>query len=306
MGLAYSIARVDILRARIVNLQIEQDALKETVASLRGQIAALDTNKQSDATQLAQLQTEMSVVNDSVSALRGGAAQAQRQSLRSEALYLLRLASDQLQLAHDASLAVNTLAAAESVLRESGDVAIDAIHQQVLKALDQLRALPDNATGSIDLQLNAAEQQVATLRLAGAAAAKNAGSSTALREDGISRAWATLKQALSKLFIVRQADAENSALLDTEEQLLRRRHLQLLLLNARLALHLHDQTGFVTAIHDASSWLLQHFERGDPQIAQFNARLNQLAQQNIAPLLPDLSAAIQALTRQLHSGTASP
>lgn len=302
LGLAYSIARVDILRARIVNLQIELQTLQ---SSLNSQLAVMAAKQQDSAAQLARLQSEQAALNDNLDVLRNGAVLAQRQATRSETLYLLRLADHQLRLGHDVASARDTLAAAEKVWQLADDPVNQPVYQQVLTALQQLRALPDE-TQHLDDRLNAAEQLAGVLKLAGVAReATLKPDHTALPETGLARAWTVLKQGLSRLIVIRNTDATTSAPLNADEQVLRRRHLQVLVLQARIAQQLHDQDGYVAALRSAQTWLQQHFDSGDRQVVALGQELVQLAQLNIAPVTPDLSPSIQTLTRQLHDSNAA-
>lgn len=301
-GLAYAIARVDILRARIVNQEIAMEAVQRDNLALRSHVEALAISDQSSTAQLNQLHSELVTLSDNFGDLHNRAEQAKRISDHSESLYLLRLANDQLQLAHDLSGATDTLAAAETILRDSGDTALESIHQQVLAQLTQLRALPRSDVGRIQAQLAAAAQQADSLRLASSATTIAAAELPAV---GFARAWALLKRAMASLFAIRKTDVEAGALLSADEQAMRKRHLQLLLLSARQATHLYDQSGYVSALNDSLRRLEQDFDGADPAVGRLRTQLGTLAQQNIAPPLPDLKPSIAALTRLAPSAKVS-
>jgi uncharacterized protein HemX len=302
-GLAYAIARVDILRARIVAQEIAMEAAQRDNLALQSRLEALTSSTQNTATQLTQLRSELAALTDNFGDLHTRAEQAQRIAEHSETLYLLRLANDQLHLARDLDNAIDTLAAAETILRTSGEAALAAIHQQVLAQLTQLRALPRSEVARIRQQLAAAEQQVNSLPLAGLATNITAG--TELSASGFTRAWAVVKRGMASLFVIKKTDVEVSAFIGADEQAMRRRHLQLLLLNARQATYLYDQSGYANALNDSLHWLDQNFDRTDPAVSRLRTQLNTLAQQNMAPPLPDLTPSIQALTRLAPSATAS-
>lgn len=300
MGLAYSIARVDILRARIVNLQMDVQRLQDGNGALRSRLDELNATHEKVGSQLAWLQTELGNLSSNFGELRDHAEQAQRQSTRSEALYLLRLANNQLRLTRDTSSATDTLAAAEVLLRNTGDATLDGIHQQVRTALTRLQTLPRSEITTIQQQLSLAEQQAGDLKLSGIEVAQLAGNDGGhLPGAGLERAWALLKRGLGGLLSIRKIGTEASAILSTDEQALRRRHLQLLLLNARLATYIHDQNGYVTALRAAGNWLDQAFDTTTAEVGALRAQLEQLAQHNIAPATPDLSPSIQALARHV-------
>ncbi len=308
LGLAYAIARVDILRARIVTQEINLGTLQESHDALRGQLALLGAKLQDSGKQVAQLQAELGNLSSNFGDLRNQAEQARRLSARSEALYLLRLANDQLQLAHDLSSAVETLGAAERLLLNAHDELLEGVLRQVQTHLQQLRARPGVDTGLIQQQLAAAERQVGSLQLAGISL-QNHADTASLPDQGFARAWELLKRGMNSLFSVRKTGAQAADLLTSDEQALRRRHLQLLLMNARLALHAHDQGGYVAALQDAMGWLDQAFAATDPAVAGLRQQLQQLSGFNIAPAAPDLMPSIQALARYIPAasgGAATP
>lgn len=296
LGLAYSIARVDILRARLVTLQMDQSVQRDNTAAASTRVTTLEENQRTLTSQLAQLQMELASTNEQVAVLRGGAALAQRVATRGEALYMLRMAQAQLQLAHDVPSAIESLSAAERVL--DVDAANARIQQQVQHALAQLRALPNDAA-DIDQHLSDAEAQVAQLKLRGLI--QNI--EPTLPDSGPQRAWAMFKRGLASLFVIRATGASDSEVLDADEQLMRRRHLQVLLLNARMARHLADQPAYAVALRDAQTWLQQYFDGSSGAVTALVAQLNQLAQHNVAPAVPDLLPTIQALAQQLPKDT---
>lgn len=300
-GLAYAIARVDILRARIVTQEINLEAMQRDDLALRSRVEALAIDNQNSTAQLGQLRSELGTLSDNFGELHSRAEQAQRVSERSEALYLLRLANNQLRLAHDLDGAIDTMAAAEVILRDTGDAAIDTVHQQVLAQLAQLRALPHSDVTGIQQQLLVAEQQAANLRLVGMTAMPD----TELPAAGFARAWAVLKRGMATLFVVKKTSAEFGSLMSADEQAMQRRHLQLLLLSARQATYVHDQQGYTNGLNDSIRWLDQAFE-SDPAVRRLRAQLGTLAQQNIAPPLPDLEPGIQRLARLAPGTNQSP
>jgi uncharacterized protein HemX len=294
-GLAYAIARVDILRARIVTQEIAMEAVQRDNLTLQRRFEAVNLSNENNATQLNQLRSELAALSDNFGDLHTRAEQAQRIAQHSELLYLLRLAQHQLQLAHDPDSAIDTLSAAETIFGGAGDTALNDIHQQVQAQLASLHALPRTDVTRIQQQLLTAEQRVSNLRLS--TLLGSTASDAALPGAGVTRAWTLLKHALASLFVITKTDAEIGAALSNDEQALHRRHLQLLLLSAREATHLYDQAGYENALNDGVGWLDQAFDASDPAVAQLRAQLLTLAQQNIAPPLPDLAPSIQALSR---------
>lgn len=302
LGLAYAIARVDILRARIVTQDISLRALQQSNDALRSQVAILGAGTDNSSKQIGRLQTELGNLSSSFGELHNRAEQVQRLAARSEALYLMRLANDQLQLARDLPSAIDTLSAAETLLLSMHDTSLQGVLHQVQSHLQQLRARPGVDTALIQQQLAAAEQQIGSLKLAGIGL-QNPEDNTSLPEAGLARAWALLKRGMNSLFSIRKTGAQAAALLTSDEQVLRRRHLQLLLLNARLAVHTHDQPGYAAALQAALGWLDEAFDMNDTAVSGLRQQLQQFAAHDIAPTVPDLSPSIQALSRYIPAAS---
>ena len=85
----------------------------------------------------------------------------------------------------------------------------------------------------------------------------------------------------------------------TTLQTLERQQLQLLLLEARLAVARADQKAFATAIGAARSWLDGHFATTDAAVAKLSAELKDLASVDIAPALPDVSGSLRLLEQMV-------
>ncbi len=301
LGLAYALIRVDVLRARIVTLDISLQAMQRNNEALAERITTLASNNETHADQQAQLQRELGRLSD-MGDLRTRAEQAQQLSVRGEALYLLRLAQQQLQLAHDIGAATSTLNAADKLLHSQPGADTDRVTQQVSTALAQLRSLPIVDVTDIQQQLSSAAQQSTTLPLTGIVLNSTAPPATGTNVHG----WNLIKQRVQRLFALRKTSAEGSTLLDEDTQLLRRRHLQLLLLDARLASTMHNQSDYRQALTAAGSWLQQAFDMQNPAAQQMQQQLTRLATLNLAPATPDLAASITALNQELERAAVTP
>jgi len=301
LGLAYAIARVDILRARIATLEVDRDAqqnLNGVLQTKLEQLSAVNVTTTEQLKQLAQLQTEFSNLNASLGELRGRTDQSQRNWARIEALYLLRLADDQLKLVQDVPSAIAALESAKIRLDGTRDSALDSVRVQLATDLQALRNVPQADLSAIYEQLLQAEQQSATLRIAGTVVGDSSANQTPEQLDaGLDRAWAVVKHSLAQLITVRKTTADAADLVTSDEQTLRRRHLQLLLLTARQAAQIHNGTAYHDALQDAMRWLSSAFEFTDPQVKALHEKLLTLSKQDIAPSLPDISASRRLLER---------
>lgn len=289
-GLAYAIARVDILRARITTLRITTEAMQQSNQQLQAQLAELQATGTRRTAHLNQLQGELTSLKEQLGDARNGLAPVQQQWARIEATYLLRLTQDQLQLAHDVPGATQSLAAVLNTLAADDDLII--LHQQLTQQLAELRALPVTEYAHSEQALQQAAQLISQLPL------KSLTTDEAITaESGVARAWAILKHSMSSLIRVRRTDAATT--LSTDAQALGRAHIHALLTDARLALRNHDQARYQTALTQAQLEVTAALDNQHAGVQDLLRQLQQLAQLNIAPALPDFSRSIQALRNSL-------
>jgi len=297
LGLAYALLRVDILRARIATLQTDTHVLQDNNAQLRTQLDELLKTQQITRTQLSQLQTELGVVHEQLGGLREGVTTAKQQWAKIEAVHLLRLAQDQLQLGHDPASAIQTLTAALTAL--GNDKETSAIQQQVSQHLQQLNALPFALYAHTQQQLAQAAQQIPQLPLRQQSSG-NQDDGEPLPESGIDLAWVKFRRALSSLINVH---TDTTPALSSGAQLLGQTQLQTLLTQAALAIRAQDQPTYIAMLNQAQSTLPVVLDTQHAAVKNLQRLLQQLAQLNIAPALPDLDNSIRALERGLPAAT---
>lgn len=299
LGLAYAIARVDILRARIASLEVHRDQQELINASLRARSDDLITANQGTQEQLKRLstvETQLSTLSAAMGELRGRTEQSQRNWTRVETLYLLRLAEDQLYLTHDVPTALAAMQAAELRLDGAHDNALDGVRLQLAADIKALQSVPQIDRNAIYTQLEQAERTAATLKVMGNVV--NAGTPAATvdhQQAGIERAWLVLKRSLAKLFVVRKASSDVEGLVTLEEQSLLRHHLQLLLLSLRQSVQLHDGNSYRSTLKETQRWLNTAFDSNDKQVELLEQQLTELSKLDIAPPLPDISGSRKLL-----------
>ncbi|MES1189560.1 MAG: uroporphyrinogen-III C-methyltransferase [Steroidobacter sp.] len=309
LGLAYAIARVDILRARIATLEVHRDQQEVVNASLRARnddLMSANLATQEKLKQLTAMEVQLTSLNAAMGELRGRTEQSQRNWTRVETLYLLRLAEDQLYLTHDVPTALAALQAAELRLNAARDAALDGVRLQLAADIKSLRNVPQVDRNMIYTELEAAERTAATLKVQGNVIN---GSKPVQKTDnsqaGIERAWRVLKQSLAKLFVVRRTSSSVAGLVTVEEQNLLRNHLQLLLLSLRQSVQLHDDNSYRSTLKETRRWLSTAFDNNDKQVMVLEQQLVALADMDIAPPLPDISGSRKLLERYVP-GVASP
>jgi uroporphyrin-3 C-methyltransferase len=302
LGLAYSLVRVYVLRERIASAQADIRVLQDANSVLQASVKELQTNNlgvQDRLKTLDGLQGSISDINNALGELRGRTEQSQQHWARVESLYLLRLAQDQLKLAHDVPTAIVAMEAAAARLTSNRDTASSAARVQIEQELRALRSVPQIDSQMIYAQLRQATEQAPSLPVAGRVVGDTPQTAAALSDAGLDRAWVVLKRAFRSLFSVRQASSDSSALVTHNERLLRQRQLQLLLVSATQALQYRNNTNYQESLQLAVRLLDDSFSSNDVAVRNLRATLLDLAQHNIAPTLPDVSKSLTLLEREL-------
>lgn len=308
LALAYAILRVDILRARIATLEVNRDTQAQLNVSLQArneELIAANLATQEQLKRLAAMDTEMTSLNATIGELRGRTEQSQRNWTRVETLYLLRLAENQLQLTKDIPTALSALQAAEARLGVTRDTTLDGVRAQLKSDIASLHAVSFVDRAQLYTQLDQAQTNAMTLKSLGTVVNTSSEDSTADHHDaGIDRAWWVIRQSIGKLFVIRKVEASSDGLLTAEDQLQRRRHLQLLLLNIKQAAQLNDGNAFRGALKQTKAWLNAAFDGKDKQVAAMSQQLTELGKLDIDPALPDISGA-RKLLEKYSPGTTS-
>jgi uroporphyrin-III C-methyltransferase len=289
------------LTAQTTSLAAAQARLTAELASLAEREAAANDVTRKQLESLLSLSRDVAALENTTSELQDRMTLPQRSWARAEALALLALAQRQLKVDRNIDAALDAMATADGRLAQLREPALSTVRKQLTADLDALRSFERPDLDGITAQLRQAEIDAAALTTAGIAA-ESAAEAPATGSDSpgpIGRAWRLVKQALGSLVTVRSTAAGSSALLTRDEQNLQRQQLQLLLLEARLAIARADQKAFATAIGEARSWLVDHFALADASVAKLAAELTQLAGMDIAPALPDVAGSLRLLEQMV-------
>ncbi len=300
---------------QLADLAAQTSALAATQVRLTADLTALTEREAeaNDATRkqiesLLSLSRDVAALENTTAELQDRMTLPQRSWARAEALALLALAQRQLRIDRNIDAALDAMTTADSRLAQLREPALSTVRRQLTADLEALRSFERPDLDRITTQLRQAEIDAAALTTAGIAAETAA----AAPVDGVDspaplgRAWLLVKQALASLVTVRSSASGSSALLTRDEQNLQRQQLQLLLLEARLAIARADQKAYASAVGEARAWLAARFALADPGVAKLGDELAQLAAVNIAPALPDVSGSLRLLEQMVPITRAGP
>lgn len=299
--------RIDRVRGHVMESREARDALAERLAAMeRSNTTAIDALR-SDLQALKALPAQVAVLGRGVEELRARAEAPQRAWARAEALYLLDIADRQLELDRDVGTAIAAMEAADARLASFKDPATAGVRRLLGQDLTALRAVPRPDIAGVLAQIAALERAVPGLPVVGVAAARpTRPAEPAADASAFERAMRRIGAALSGLFTVRRVDPSTAQIVTREEQALRRQHLDLLLLAARVAAMQPDGAAYSEALAAADDWLVQYFDPSAPGVVAARAEIAALARVNVAPPLPSVGAAAQELQRVMHEGAAAP
>lgn len=220
-----------------------------------------------------------------------------------EVEYLLRIASESLQLRRDRHTAVAALKSADARLRELADPQLLPVREQLARELNALREVPEVDFDGISVRLADDLQQVEKLPVSGSRYEPPQTETRHFDATHTARDWKDLPQviwsALTELFRIREHDKPVGPMLAPERVWFLKENLRLQLAAARLALLREDREAYQQALVTAAGWLKQWFDTEDLAVTAMASGLEALAVVDIHPQLPDISRSLQLL-RQLQ------
>jgi len=298
--------REDATRDRVQQLEAANSALRTQLQTAIDHETKLRAGLQMQWQPLADLPKQVKDLAAAHEDLRNRTERPQRAWSRAEAIYLVELAQRRLSFDHDTATAIIALEAADTRLAALRDSSLNSVRERIAKDLQALRAVPDPDRTGVIARLAGIEGQIETLPLKGVLVGQRSPDvevDTSL--SFFERAWQAVASAFERMISIRRVSDSNSGIVTLEEQSLRRQHLALLAFAAKHALMRNDQVAYRAAIDAMRSWLALYFS-GDPAVDAVTRELDSLAAIDIAPALPDVSAAAQMLTRISPNAPATP
>jgi uncharacterized protein HemX len=233
--------------------------------------------------------------------VRGGRTRAQLMGIEQ----LLLIASDRVQLAHDARGAGAALQLAEERLSALAEPRLFEIRKAVADERAALLAVPLADRPSAALNLSGLIARADSLPLRQHPVVKTAESTApapqSFQQSWSERGWSSFKQMLGSVFTVQRTDKPVDRLLPPEQEALVKQLLALKLESARAALLLGDTASFRGALESAQQWLGDYYRPEDPTVSAARAELERLQGLDLDPPLPDLSRSVGLLRAYLDA-----
>lgn len=289
-------ARLGSLDARLAALESDQRSLSDTAVSrddfeqAHGQLAQrLDTQ----ADRLDSLSNSLTEL--SANTQGGRVAWA-----RAEVRYLLRVANEELNIAHNVNGARAALSAADERMQSLADPRMTAVRAEVHKEMAALDALPDPDIEGMALSLGALSEQVDKLplvqnerHLGGGHGATGEAETSAW-----SRFWHRITGVFHNMVTLRRSATPVRPLLPPKEEYFLYRNLQLELESARTALLNHDTANFRLSLNHAIDWLDRYFQADAPAVRSMRRDLKGMLDATLERDLPDISKSLHLLEQR--------
>jgi uroporphyrin-3 C-methyltransferase len=265
--------------------------LHEQRAAIQSRIGRLDEEQQSISNRLSLLASVM--------------GRTERGWTLAEVEYLLRIASQRLQLQRDTASAERALEAADGRLREFADPHYLSVREQIARDLEAVRAVPAADVDGLAAALTSSQAGIDELPVAGTqyqppATGADSAHGHGVTASSIGELGELVRSSLSGLFRLREHEQALKPMLPPDNEYFLRENLRLQLVAARVALLRADRAQYQAALATAIDWLNSYFDVSHAAVGQLAVQLEKIAAVDISPQLPDVSGSLRLLRQQME------
>lgn len=289
--------------------QADRAALEQRLAGLEAEVAAQDERIMSRGeidSALSDMRDGIDAVSERLQQTRSRIGELREMAeggragwLRAEVEYLLRAASETLQLRRDVTGALTALDLADRRLQRLDAPGLIPVREAIAEAEQKLRALPEPDRAGRALTLASLSRQVSDWPMPAPAPGAGAAQTAAEDEASTAREAESFTDALLRvareLVIVRRHEEQSRPMLSQREQALARLGAALRLDAARLALLRGEDELFRAELDGARAWVRRHFDTSDSAVTAALERLGELREPTVRRGLPDISTPLEVL-----------
>ena len=282
----------DKLVSQVSELQQEQQSMRANARE----------NKQTVEQQIAALQRHQEELTKYIEVIRDSNKHLRKDWLVLEAEYLIQLANYRLLFERDINTAIVALNSADVRLKETGDPALINVRKVIANSIQSLKQIEQVDLAGLSLTLTALNKDLEKLPLhTPDPVAKAKEASTELQESKQVTSWTELPAAMwrdiKNLIVIRDHEQPVGPLLSPEQRFFLVENLRLQIEQARLAMLSNQHEVYKERITTAVSWIEQYYDKEAAITKTTLDTLRQLQAVAIAPELPDISAAYNALQK---------
>ena len=288
--------RLDTTDQRYRELEAAIDELRQREAASPAELDALRRGVEQQLGLLESVPGRISTLESSIAALAGISEGARDAWVLAEAEYYMQIANAQLQLANNPQLAALALRLADERIVQLANPSLTEVRRAIA---DELAALDVMAKPDIEgatLTLASLARVVESLPLVGAPAADtDETDATEETQSGVSRAWGSVKNAMSGLVRVTPPEQAQLVRLSPDAEYFLRNNIALQLQAARLALLRGEQAVFEQTLDDAKTLLGDYFDMQSEQVISARETLDEIRGSVFAADPPDISESLRLL-----------
>ena len=278
-------------------------ALDQRSKNLEARIQELENTQAQSQQQLGNINDKQKNLNDAFTSLLKTRRHLRNDWLLAEAEYLLKLASQRLQLAADIGSALAAMQTADERLYDTADPAVIPLRKQLAEDINRLKAVAMPDISGLSLTLSALSKAVDELPLLASQledkAMEVSAADAVSKEQKQLESWqqlpAMIWQDMKKLLDIREHHGRVKPLLTPSQHFFLKQNLVLKLEQAQLALLDHNKAVYHQRLQTAMDWINRYFKTDDSATQNMLTQLQELAVIDIQPELPDISASYHAL-----------
>jgi len=279
----------------LADLLEQVNTLGERDPGIDSKIEALRREFDERVRLLDSLPARMSTLESSVASLAGVSEGARDAWILAESEYYMQIANAQLQLANNPHLAALALRMADERLIQLADPRLTEVRRALANELAALDMMEKPDIEGATLTLASLAHVVGSLPLAGTAAGEQDETDIDPELSGVSRAWASVKNAMSGLVKVTPPERAQLMQLSPDSEQFLRNNIALQLQAARLALLRGEKAIFEQTLDDTSTLLNDYFATDSPQVAGALQTIAEIRGHVFTTDTPDISESLRLL-----------
>lgn len=271
----------------------QQPTLSEQ--DLNAAIATLRADVDEQIRLLSSLPARISTLESSVASLAGVSEGARDAWVIAESEYYMQIANAQLQLANNPHLAALALRLADERIVQLANPALTDVRRAISDELAALEIMERPDIEGATLTLASLARVVESLPLASEREADEPADEIDPELSGASRAWASIKNAMSGLVKVTPPESAKLARLSPDGEVFLRNNIALQLQSARLALLRGEQAIFEQTLDDTSALLNDYFDTESAAVQGALETIGEIRQHVFTTDMPDISESLRLL-----------
>jgi uncharacterized protein HemX len=294
---------------QVARLDSRITSATQSLASLEAQIEELSTRDPGIDAAIDQLRRELderirllsslpariSTLEGSVASLAGVSEGARDAWILAESEYYMQIANAQLQLANNPHLASLALRMADERIVQLANPALTNVRRAISDELASLDVMEKPDLEGATLTLASLARVVESLPLVSTADAEDQAAESDSEQSGPSRAWSSVKNAMSGLVKVTPPERAKLVQLSPDAEFFLRNNIALQLQSARLALLRGEQAIFEQTLDDTSALLNEYFDTNSASVTGALETITEIRGHIFTTATPDISESLRLL-----------